>query len=537
MSRLRHTRPGPGGPGPPALARAGDDPAIAATATAVLAASGVDAGEVVRCDTHLSVVFLAGDRAYKVKRELVLPFVDHRTAAARHRSCASEVRRNAALAPDVYLGVRTVVPTEAGGYVLADEADPAAVEYVVVMRRFHRQATLAGRLAAGDVADGDIDRLAALLAEYHRGARAVPAPHLPAPAAARAALTVGTNVDELSAELEDERDRAVLERVHRRLRAFVRAEGDLLARRGREGWFRELHGDLRAEHVVLDPDAVRIVDAIEFSAALREVDVADELAFLAMDLEALVAPSVADRLTERYVAHGGEPGPASLRAFYGAHRALVRAKVALLRPHEQDATLAEARTLIALAERLASRVRGPQALIVCGLSGSGKSHLASLHAGRTGATVVSTDVVRKAHAGLHPTTRGTAALYDPVRTLATYEDVGRRAADILRAGDSVIIDATCLHKGERAALVNGLDAWRGDATYVSCWAPEAVLRQRVQDRLNDPDRVSDATPEVLDRQLATAEPFDEVPPEQHLVLRTDGCAEHALDLLAAALDA
>src|SRR5690606_10986878 len=96
------------------------------------------------------------------------------------------------------------------------------------------------------------------------------------------------------------------------------------------------HGDLRAEHVLPGPPT-RIVDRLEFSRALREIDVADELAFLAMDLTALGAPEAARTLIAAYRQAGGDPGDDALIAFHAVYRAQVRAKVALLRAAQDGA--------------------------------------------------------------------------------------------------------------------------------------------------------------------------------------------------------
>ena len=142
------------------------------------------------------------------------------------------------------------------------------------------------------------------------------------------------NLDELQPLVSGEAGRAV--RSARRFgAAFVRRHRDELDRRARRGRVRDGHGDLRAEHVLVEGDEVTIVDRLEFDPALRRVDVADDLAFLVMDLESLGAPEVAADIVSAYRAAGGDPGDDELLAFFAAYRALVRAKVALLRRAER----------------------------------------------------------------------------------------------------------------------------------------------------------------------------------------------------------
>lgn len=510
---------------------------IESVAAAVAREAGTDPDALERCDTHLSVVFLCGDRAYKVERAIAFPFVDHRELAARRRSQYVALERNRALAADVYLRVLSVVP-EGDGFRFADEDDPAAVEYVLEMRRFDPRRTLAAGLETGAVTDRDIDRIGRRLSGFHAAAPRVAAPTQPSPAVARIARTIDANLDELLGALPGDHDRAAILRIRRRLHAALRDDAALFADRNRDGWVRELHGDLRADHVLIDDDRIRVVDAIEFSREFVEIDVADELAFLTSDLEARGARHVAVGLLEAYRAHGGDPGPARLRAFYEIHRACVRAKVVTLAGHDGAVDpLVGSRRLLALAERLSWRVLGPCVYVVCGLSGSGKSRLAEALATRAGVTVFAADRMRKQRAGLAVTARAPERLYVPSVTDATYRELGERAADTLDAGDSVVIDATCLKRSHRTTLIAALRTHRRRAWFVSCEAPTDVLRQRIERRALDPDRVSDATVEVLERQLSDVEPLDDVPAGRVLPLRTDMPVDRILDRLSAMLDA
>lgn len=192
----------------------------------------------------------------------------------------------------------------------------------------------------------------------------------------------------------------------RRVLALDRFAGAFLAgRRGQiearaaAGCVRDGHGDLRAEHVVLeDPPAV--VDRLEFDARLREIDVADDLAFLLMDLERLGAADAARPLVDAYREAGGDPGSVALLSFYGAYRALVRVKVALLRAAQlgdggaAGAARGQARELLALAERFGWRARGPLVLAVSGPPASWKSTLAEALARRSGWPLLSSDALR-----------------------------------------------------------------------------------------------------------------------------------------------
>ena len=190
-----------------------------------------------------------------------------------------------------------------------------------------------------------------------------------------------------------------------------------LARRAARGLVRDGHGDLRAEHVLL-PDPPQIVDCIEFDPALRIADVALDLAFLVMDLEALGAPRLGRRSSSPTGDSGGDPGDDALLAGLACFRALVRAKVAAVRATQHgadaDGAAAESERLVALAERLAWRARGPHVIVCCGPGREREVHprpTASRVA--AGFPHLSSDVTRKRLFGLAPTTRAPAAAYAP----------------------------------------------------------------------------------------------------------------------------
>ena len=277
-------------------------------------------------ETHGSWVFLTADRAYKVRKPVVLPFLDYGTLERRHQMCRAELALNRRLAPDTYLAVRALVPN-GDGLALVDEYTPGAVEYAVEMRRFSEEETLAARLARGEVAAADMIAVGEHLARFHAGCPVVPG--------AAGAEAVKRTVDDTFASLMTllrggVAARAGVVAAERFSDAFLGAHWEALDARAAAGAIRDGHGDLRAEHVVLDR-GLEIVDAIEFDPGLRRIDVGLDLAFLVMDLLRAGEPDHARTLVEAYRRAGGDPGDDGLIAFFAAYRAQVRAKVALLR--------------------------------------------------------------------------------------------------------------------------------------------------------------------------------------------------------------
>jgi predicted kinase len=291
-----------------------------------------------------------------------------------------------------------------------------------------------------------------------------------------------------------------------------------LLQRARDGLVRDGHGDLRAEHVVLER-GIEIVDCVEFDPALREIDVGLDLAFLVMDL-LRYDRRLAAALVAAYRDAGGDPGDDTLVAFFAAQRAFIRAKVALVRAGQVEGGDAvrrrsDAAALLTLGSRLGWVVRLGGAAVVCGVAASGKSTLAAALAARAGAAVLASDVVRKQLAGVAPTSRAPDSAYAPAVNRRTYAALGERARALVAAGEPVIVDATFRFAADRRAFAEAF----GDAvalTWIECRAPAAVRARRAAAR--DRESVSDAGAAVAVLQTGEWEPVEA---DAHVAVRTD----------------
>ena len=251
-------------------------------------------------ETHISWVFLVGERAYKLKKPVVLDFLDYGTPARRHAMCREEVRLNARLAPELYLAVRAVAD-RAGRLEIGDESDPDAVDYVVEMRRYDERATLAALADAGRITPGQAATVGGRLAAFHAGCAA----RNVAPGSQTVRHELQENLSELMDACGDRPMAARIAALGRFLDAFAAANRAMLDARARRGLIREVHGDLRAEHVIMAP-RLAIVDCVEFDPDLRTLDVADDLAFLVIDLCAHRAETAAHELIGAYRRSGGD---------------------------------------------------------------------------------------------------------------------------------------------------------------------------------------------------------------------------------------
>lgn len=488
-----------------------------------------DALEVI--ETHISIVVLAGDHAYKIKKPVRLPFLDFSTLEARRRFCLEEVRLNRRTAPDLYLGVVAI-----GGTARAPRigGPGPVIEYAVHMRRFPREATFDHLADGRGLEPPMVDALARAVADLHEEA-----------ALAGADEPYGTPERVLSDALANfhaiealEKDAPLLEALER-LRGWTlqahRKLAPLLAERRSDGLVRECHGDLHLGNVAWLGGRAVPFDAIEFDPGLRWIDVMSEVAYTWMDLERHGLHALAARFLEGYLERTGDyPGLRTLR-FYAVYRALVRAKVACIRAHQlggHDPQRAVARAdmsaHLGLAQRLC-RPPHPAVVLMHGLSGSGKSVVSQRLLEALGAIRLRSDVERKRRFGLpaharHASAPGTG-LYTPREDDLTYGHLAELASWILASGYPVIVDASFLRRSRRDAFRALASATGASFTIVACEAPPAVLRARLAAREAGAADASDAGPAVLEHQMRGAEPLarDEI---DHVVrVDTTGSAD------------
>jgi len=482
--------------------------------------------------THISHVFLAGPYVYKLKKAVRFPFLDFSTAELRRHFCLEEMRLNRRLAPGVYLDVLPVVRAAGAGLVLGGAGD--AVDHLVWMRRLPAEGLLVNRLR--DAPAESMDELAAVVARFHASAPSGPdiAAHAGADALrARWAENLETAAPFVGRLLAAE-DHEILGDFGA---AFVRRHETLLRARQRGGHIREGHGDLRAEHVCfLDaalaepadlpplPAGIYVFDCVEFSQPFRSNDVASEIAFLAMDLESLDCPELAQRFVAAYARAAHDPAVDVLLPFYACYRACVRGKVEGLASAEpevgggdRERAAERARRHFALAVRYAWQADGPAVIACAGLAGTGKSTLARELAAATGFVHLATDEIRKrGSAAGRPVSYGAGA-YTPAARAATYDRLAAEAEAALAAGRGVVADATFMHARDRRRLAAAALRERRPPVFVECRAPESVVRARLLRRETEP-QLSDARWDTYVEQREGWEPFG--PDEPHLVVDT-----------------
>jgi len=281
-------------------------------------------------ETHMSWVFLTERHAYKLKKPVRYDFLDFSTLDKRHADCETEVRLNRRFAPDVYLGVVPLTVDAHGTMQVSGEGE--VVEWLVKMRRLPTEHMLDACIRAGHLEPAALRRAAQRLAEIYR--QCEPVPFDAGTYRARFAAAIEFNRHEL-ARPEFNLPAARIDATHAALTGFLEQDHALLEARVAAGRVIEGHGDLRPEHVCLEPEPV-IIDCLEFNREFRVVDPADELAFLAMECAALGAPAAGDLLASTCLAAMHDHVPERLVTFYKLFRATLRARLAIAHVHELE---------------------------------------------------------------------------------------------------------------------------------------------------------------------------------------------------------
>jgi len=463
------------------------------------------AGRIVRIETHISVVYLAGRYAYKIMKPVDFGFVDFTRLAARRRCCEAEIRLNRPLAASIYVDVQRLT-RGARRYRLGDARGRPApvVDYAVRMRRFEQRNLFSTLLANGELTADDIDAATDRLVDGYRRAPRVRATQ---PFGTAALLRETVLAPLATLERDPHTARAARDAALRAWceRAFERLGPHLDARRA-SGFVRACHGDLHLDNIVRHGRRALMFDCIEFNDTLRWIDVASDFAFLYMDLLAHDRADLAIRLLARYLDASGDYGCLPVLRLFVAYRALVRALVAVLKGRPANGPDA-AYLDLAIAQ---TRPVRPALLLCHGFSGSGKSVASRALAALTGGIRLSSDTERKRRRPFEPPDLRAlpSDAYTPDALAAHYERLAALAGSVLEAGYTTIVDATFLRRANRerfAALARRL---RVPMLILDFQASPTCLTQRVRARSHGPRDASDAGEAVLAAQRANAEPLD-----------------------------
>ena len=454
-----------------------------------------------RIDTHAAIVFLAGDRAWKLKRAVRYDYLDFSTVERRRMACEAEVRINRRAAPTLYRGVVAATREAAGSLAIGGSGTP--LDWLVEMNRFEQE-YLFDRLAARGALDLELMRpLAVAIAQFH-GAAERRADH---GGKAGMGWVIDGNAAGLAEFGADVLDLAACWRVSQDALSEIDRHEPLLELRRAGGLVRQCHGDLHLRNIVLLDGRPTLFDAVEFNDDIACTDVLYDLAFVLMDLWRRRLPQHANTVWNGYLSETGDHTGVCLLPLFLSCRAAVRAKTSVTAarfqpdPQRKRELESVAREYLTMAEEL---LHPPPPCIVAtgGFSRSGKSTLAFALAPSVGAVpgavVIRSDEIRKRLCGVSPLERLGPEGYTPELSGRVYGVAAEQAGAIVRAGHTAIIDAVYARPADRQAIEHM--AAMASVPFVGLWldAPEPVLIERSRQRRDDP---SDADADVIRLQL------------------------------------
>ncbi len=454
-------------------------------------------------ETHISHLFLTDSYVFKLKKPVDFGFLDYSSPEKRKSACEAELEINRRLGSDVYIDVESLGRDETGHWRIGYPADmKTVVDWMVKMRRLPDDRCLKRLIMEGHVASADIDAVVELLVKFYSQLQ----PVRQLGYCDRVMKHVRDNQSTLE-QPQYEMPQEIVQRIHAAQRQFLFLNSAQMQQRVDDGRVVEGHGDLRAEHVYMTRPPV-VIDGIEFSRELRTVDVADELSFFAVTCEILdhreIGEQVLEGVSERLADH---PTP-RLLSFYRSYRACVRAKVMALQSSQADDEehrnqRRRARTYLEIADRHASLLGPPVAVVVRGFSGTGKSTLARMIADQLGAVHLATDQIRKSH----ETSHGVSDMYSDAARREIYDAMSQRAIQLVGTRQPVVLDGTFLDVTLMSNSVMSLAQSGALVTVITCECPDDVAIQRIEQRRLEGRSESDATVDVYRRQRELSRPI------------------------------
>lgn len=485
--------------------------------------------------THISAIFLVGDRVYKIKKPVDFGFLDFTTLEKRKYFCEQEVALNRRLCPEIYLGVVEIKGQD--GQIFIGQEQGEVIEYAVLMKKLPSEKMMDRLLAQGKVSAATLQRLASKIASFHKQAKS------DEEISAYGQLQViQQNIEENFVQTEKYVGTCLppnsFQEIKENTYRFLENKKNLFKQRITSGMIRDGHGDLHLQHICLT-DEILIFDCIEFNDRFRYGDVAADIAFLLMDLDYHGFPMLSAELAAYYLRDTKDWPLYLLLNFYKSYRAYVRGKVTSFRleekeisPPEKESILKEAQRYFSLAHYYAQKLNVPNIFLMGGLIGTGKSTVARALGNLFHWPVLSSDVIRKELANLPPQTRCLEnfqqGIYAPDFSQRTYQTLYAQAEQILRAGNSVIIDASFNKKKYRAMGMELASKIGANIFFLECTCPAEEIKKRLARRASDIQEPSDGRWEIFADLKRDFEEVVELPSSSHLVLDTRAPLEEIL---------
>jgi len=465
--------------------------------------------------THISWVFIAPPFVFKVKKPVNLGFLDFSTLEKRRYFCEREVELNRRLAPEVYLGVVRIYKTASG---FSFEGEGEIVEHSVKMRELPHGGFLSELLAKGLVGEPEIDRVVLRLHRFYQSE--TPKPEIEQWGTPEK-LKIST--DENFAQVESFIGKTISAVAFKAIQHFTNqfyvANEKLFFERIQQHRILDCHGDLHLDHIHLSPEATTIFDCIEFNDRFRFIDIANDLAFLAMDFDFERRRDLGNLLLRNAARDFGDSGMLKIANFYKCYRAFVRGKVGSIQASEPETVRPEEhRKQAARYFRLALQyaVAGSESLVlvVMGRVGTGKTTIAKQLASELGWRIFSSDEIRKTLACVPLTERTPPELRDKLyseqMTMRTYKKLVENGLGPLATHSGVILDATFSSGANRDFLREQCAKANVRLQVVELHVDLEQIKNRLRARDNHSSETSDARLEDLEKLSAAYEPPSEL---------------------------
>ncbi|MGM0541293.1 MAG: AAA family ATPase [Pseudomonadota bacterium] len=467
-------------------------------------------------ETHISIVFLTGPYAYKLKKNVIFDFLDFSTLENRKKFCDLEVKLNKRYAPQLYLGVVALyLDHNQQVTVDADKADSAPIDYLVKMNQFDPNQVLGRLLLNEGLSSAQVETLAFQISDFHLKAEIVEKNSLlgePETILQPMLDNFGTLYDSLTESYKttlDELHKWTLEQFEM-LRPFIK-------QRKTDGYIRACHGDLHIDNITLIDGQPVLFDGIEFNEYFRWIDVISDLSFLLIDLDFRKQQQLKRMVLSLYLSRTNDYNALKLLTLYQVYRTLVRAKITALRAAQLPVESLDFKfkmqtttDYVNLACHYSQRNSDPKLILLQGISGSGKSHLANSLLEIIDAIVISSDRTRKRLYGIDPLDRvsefETAKLYGASMSQKTYQELLDQSQTILSQGMNVIVDATFLKQENRQPFINLAKKLECPLFIIYIESSVETSKYAIKNRLQLNDNPSDADQQVMQQQLKIIQP-------------------------------
>lgn len=487
--------------------------------------------DVLMIQTHISWVFLAGEMVYKIKKPVDFGFLNFKLLEKRHHFCLEELRLNSRLCEEIYLDVWPVT-NDYGQIKINGTGKP--LEWAVVMRRMPEEGMMVRLLSENMVGNNEIDAIVNRLTPFYKKA-----------AAGQKIKNFGTleiisqnteeNFNQTLSFVGNLIEEAAYSHICNYTRSFINGNKPLFLSRIEQNLIREGHGDLYSANICFDKknNAVYIFDCIEFNERFRCGDIASDVAFLAMDLDYHGLPSLSNYFVRSFSDQIGDTQLLELKDFYKCYRAYVRGKIGCftwasdgIDSETKESARNQASKYFRLALNYAGGIGATDLYVFFGLSGTGKSTVASAWAKNHRLPFYNSDTVRKESVAGIPTDERHwepfgQGIYSRQQTLRTYRALACLAGKHLMQGESVILDATYRDKQERLRLLELAKEAKANIHFILCTCPEHKIKERLTQRARTGTKVSDGRWEIYLKQKELFAPTDDLDQDNLIILSTD----------------